>query len=140
MGLLTREQIVAANDLPSEVVAVPEWGGDVRVRTLTATERDKMSLELMGADGKPNFAEFNLRLVAAAMVDESDNPYFGQDEIEALGRKSSLALQRVTDVAQRLNGITEDKIQAAEGNSAGGQSAGSSTDGPALSAAPLASS
>lgn len=135
MTMLTREQILAADDLPSEIVEVPEWGGSVRVRTLTGRERDTMGAALMGSSGKPNFAEFDRRLVAASMVDENGNPLFGQDEIEALGRKSSLALQRVAAVAQRLNGITEAKIEAAAGNSVSGQSDGSSTDGPELSAA-----
>lgn len=35
MALLTKEQIQAANDLRSEMVSVPEWGGEVKIQTAT---------------------------------------------------------------------------------------------------------
>jgi len=37
---LNKEQILRADDLKTEEVDVPEWGGSVRVRVLTGTERD----------------------------------------------------------------------------------------------------
>ncbi len=37
---LTGEEILGADDLPTEVVPVPEWDGTVIVRTLTGAERD----------------------------------------------------------------------------------------------------
>jgi len=40
MGLLTRDAILEAQDLQHEEVYIPEWGGSVRVRTLTGAERD----------------------------------------------------------------------------------------------------
>ncbi len=40
MGLLTKDDILGADDLATEDVEVPEWGGCVRVRALTGTERD----------------------------------------------------------------------------------------------------
>src|SRR5947199_100548 len=40
MTLLTREQMLAADDLHREFVEVPGLGGGVWVRTLTGTERD----------------------------------------------------------------------------------------------------
>ena len=39
-GLLSKEQILAAEDLPHKDVPVPEWKGTVRVRALTGFERD----------------------------------------------------------------------------------------------------
>ena len=38
MALLSKEQILKSDDLKSEIVAVPEWGGDVKVRVMTGTE------------------------------------------------------------------------------------------------------
>ena len=41
MSLLSKEAILAAQDLPSEDVEVPEWGGTVRVRGLDGKGRDE---------------------------------------------------------------------------------------------------
>ena len=38
--MLNREAILSSVDLPKELVSVPEWGGDLYVRTLNGTERD----------------------------------------------------------------------------------------------------
>ena len=39
--ILNREQILAANDVKTRIVDVPEWGGSVIVRGLTSLERDR---------------------------------------------------------------------------------------------------
>ena len=38
MTILTREQILAIDDLPEETISVSEWGGDIVVRGLTRGE------------------------------------------------------------------------------------------------------
>ena len=35
MALLTRDEILAADDIKTEDVEVPEWGGDVRVSVMS---------------------------------------------------------------------------------------------------------
>ena len=40
MTLLTKSAILAANDLKTQDVDVPEWGGAVRVRAFSGRERD----------------------------------------------------------------------------------------------------
>ena len=59
-ALLTKEQMLAADDIKSERVEVPEWGGDVMVRGLTGTQRDaweaSMSVRRRQDDG-PRYAE-----------------------------------------------------------------------------------
>ena len=44
MALLTREDILNYNDIKTEIVPVPEWGGEVKVKGLTAAK---------GTSGKP---------------------------------------------------------------------------------------
>ena len=39
--MLTKDQILKSDDLPSEEVSVPEWGGSVMVRSMTGYERDQ---------------------------------------------------------------------------------------------------
>jgi hypothetical protein len=117
MGTLTRQAILAASDLTSEEVAVPEWGGTVTVRTLTGTERNAFAASLVGPDGKVDARRYNHRLVAASMVDETGAPLFALDEVDMLAAKSGPALERVFAVAERLNGASQQAVEAAEKNS-----------------------
>jgi hypothetical protein len=123
---LSADQILGAEDLGYEDVAVPEWGGTVRVRELTGTERDKMEASMAGASGRPSpekLAGFRARLAAAALVDADGKRLFRSDaETRRLGEKSATALQRVCDVAMRLSGLTEEDQGELLGNSEPGQS------------------
>jgi hypothetical protein len=123
--LLSREQILGVQDLSFEDVDVPEWGGVVRVKMLTGTERDQFEQELVVRHGKKtsvNLANIRARLVALCMVDADGALLFTEKDVAALGRKSAMALNRVFEVAQRLNGLTEQDIEELEGNSETGQS------------------
>lgn len=122
---LTRDAILQATDLTFEDVAVPEWGGVVRVRGLTGTERDAFEasvVERQGKQSKLNMANIRARLVTLVVVDDDGKRLFSDADVAALGRKSGVALNRVFEVAQRLSGITEADMSELEKNSAGGQS------------------
>ncbi len=51
MNLLPRDLIDGADDLPVEDVEVPEWGGAVRLRTLTGSERDGFEASVVSQNG-----------------------------------------------------------------------------------------
>ncbi len=113
MTLLTRDQILTVDDSSSEDVEVPEWGGTVRVKGMTGTERDKFeaaSLKGKGKNRDVNLANLRARLVAASVVDEEGQLLFKPYDVEALGRKSAAALGRVYDVAQRLAGLSDEDV------------------------------
>lgn len=116
MSMLTREAILAADDLKTETVAVPEWGGDVLVRMMTGAQRDAFSASLVSADGKPQMDNFRPKLVAWSVVDESGNLMFTADDIQALAVKSAAALDRVAAVAQRLNKMGPESVEEAAKN------------------------
>lgn len=119
MGLLTREQILSADDLAPTVVAVPEWGGEVRVRGLTGAERDAFEAALFMEDGKRrrlNLVNVRAKLVAMACIDEKGGRLFTEADAEALGQKSGLALTRVADCVQKLSGLTDEDVQELVGN------------------------
>src|SRR5215471_2388356 len=103
---LSREEILRAADLPTEDVDVPEWGGSVRVRALTAADRDRIEGEQADASGPARFHNFRARLVARAAVDGAGRPLFGEDDVHALAQKSAVALDRVFTAVLRMNGLT----------------------------------
>ena len=83
-----KAQILGAPDLPVVELEVPEWGCWVRVRTLTAGERDNFEAEITMGNGKNarvNARNIRAKMVAATVVDEEGRPLFGLADVEALG-------------------------------------------------------
>lgn len=118
MSLLTAEQILAAQDLPHEDVEVKEWGGTVRVQALSGLERE--AFELASRDHRAVHAETpnnRAMLVAHSVRDESGARLFSDAQIEELGRRSGVVLDRLFDVAARLSLLSEKSVEAAEKNS-----------------------
>ena len=116
MALLTRDAILQAQDIKTEEVDVPEWGGTVRVKMMTGTERDALGAALIGPDGTPDMSLYRLRLVTLCIVGEDNSPLFAIDEVAMLGAKSGTALDRVYRVAERLNDSGAAAVEAARGN------------------------
>ena len=112
MNILSKDAILAAEDLPRETVSVPEWGGQVLVRTMSGTDRDAFEASLLAKDGR--MENVRARLVALTLCDTEGDRLFDDSEITALGRKSARALDRVFSVAQRLNGIGVDQVDVAK--------------------------
>jgi len=118
--LLSRDEILSASDLTFEVVDVPEWGGAVRVRGLTATERDHFESSLIQGTGKIqkiNTQNIRSKLCTLTIVDEEGVRMFNDADIAILGQKSAAALDRVYDVASRLSKLSKDDVDELVGNS-----------------------
>ncbi len=108
---LTRDQILSAKDLRVTVVEVPEWGGAVRVRGLSARERLDITRQITSADGQIDRAktlDLQITIPFLCMVDDDNQRLFtDQADVTALGEKSTAALDRVFAEAQRLSGLSE---------------------------------
>lgn len=134
MTILTKQAIMAALDLPTEDVEVPEWGGSVRVRGLTGAERDAFEASVVRRTGKRStdvemdLTDFRAKLVVRCMVDEYGMRLFDDEDIPNLGSKSAVALNRVFEVAQRLSGLTESDIDELKKASTPGPNDGSTSD------------
>lgn len=116
---LNRDQILEHSDLVTQVVSVPEWGGDVIVSTMTGEARDAWEQSLVISEGgksRTNMENIRARLVVSTVVDENGNRLFTDKDVSVLGRKSGAALERVCKVAQRLNGLTNDDVEQLKGN------------------------
>ena len=70
MDCLTKDQILAAEDLGKELVSVPEWGGHVYVKVMNGAERDAWEASIVGATGSQrNLQNIRARLVALTACD-----------------------------------------------------------------------
>jgi len=113
--ILSRKQILGAKDRVTEQVSVPEWGGEVLVATISGAARDRFEASIIG-DGQRDISNVRAKLAAACMVDEKGELLFTAEDVEALGQKSAAALERVVQVAQRLNRIGERDLEDLKGN------------------------
>ena len=91
MGMLSKGAILAADDIKIKTVEVPEWGGSVGIRVISGTDRDKFEQSYSDKD----MGNFRVRFLAAALCDENGGRLFTDDEVEELGKKSSLVLNRL---------------------------------------------
>jgi hypothetical protein len=111
---LTKQQILDAQDLETKEVEVPEWGGTVLVKTMTGVERDAFESSVVKGKGKNttvNMANIRAKLVAASIVDQDGQRLFDDQDVQALGKKSAAALDRVFAVAQKLSKISQDDVE-----------------------------
>ena len=119
MALLTREAILKADDLPTKDVPVPEWGGTVRVRSMTAKDRDAIETTIMMArqEGEQSQVNVRARYAAACIVDDAGRPLFSVNDVEMLGEKSGAALDRVYSAVVDLNLIDPAEVEKQAGES-----------------------
>jgi hypothetical protein len=108
MAVLSRDAIKKAQDWKLEKVEVPEWGGDVYLKTLSGTERDLF--EDGYADQK--MKNFRARFLALSLCDDNGERLYGDDEASELGTKSSVVLNRLFDKAWALNAFRTEDVDA----------------------------
>lgn len=110
--ILTRDQILSAQDHKIERVPVPEWGGEVCVTTMKAGERDRWEL---GIQGK-TIADIRASLLHLTLCDEKGERLFSADDIQALSEKASAPIQRLFDASVKLNRVSKEDVKELEKN------------------------
>jgi len=117
---LNRDSILGAEDLPLVEVAVPEWGGSVWVKPMTAAGRDAFEVAVSDDNGEVDRRNFRAKLVARCAVDpETGVRLFKDDDAKALGSKNALPLSRIFEAAAKASGLTPEDVEKLEGNSDG---------------------
>lgn len=128
MALLNRDQILTNTHLPSEIVSVPEWGGDICVVALTGLQRDMFEGSILNDDGTKNYQNLRARLVSLSVVDNEGKRLFGPSDVAELGQLSAAGLDRVFEVARRLSGLRGGDTEDAATVFSNGQSGDSIID------------
>lgn len=111
--MLNKDQILQAKDAKTEKVEVPEWGGFVYVRMMTARQRDQFEAEQISDPYK----DVRARLAVHTVCDEQGEMLFQKQDVDALGQKSAAALDRIFSAAVKLNRITKEDVDELEKNS-----------------------
>ena len=109
-----RDQILAAEDIPSEIVTIPEWGVTVDVRGMTGAERTRIMDKAVDQQGGINLQFVYPEIVIATSFDnETGEQIFKPSDRDTLLTKSAVALDRLAQVGMRLSGFTQDSADEA---------------------------
>lgn len=125
MALLTAESILAAEDFVYDIVECPEWGGEVRIRSLSGAQRATLKKALEA--GQENIDE---TLCVMAIVDADGNRIFTQQQINALSKKNTAVVSRIAIRVTEISGMRDRNkaLKDAEKKSGQTQSEDSSFD------------
>ncbi len=107
--ILSKDDILAAPDLKTERVPVPEWGGDVFIRMMNGNERD--AYEEWATQAQTSLKGIRARIAALCLVGEDGVRLFEDADIDILGKKSASALERVVGAVMKLNAVTKADLE-----------------------------
>jgi hypothetical protein len=112
--MLTRDAILSCNDLETVEVQVPEWGGSVLARGLTAHEKGQFEQAMITVSGSTVNLELDssrANLVYFGCVDENGMRLFRREDLPRLNQKSAVAMDRVADAVRKLSGFSEEDMK-----------------------------
>jgi hypothetical protein len=120
--LLSKSEILQVQDTKvSAAVPVPEWGGEVYIKTLSGTERD--AFEDAYAENK--MKAFRCRFLVLTLSDDKGQRLFADGDVGELGNKSSVVINRLFEAAWKHNAFTNEAVESLGEGSPDGRSGGS---------------
>lgn len=99
--LLSIDDILAADDLPTARVDCPEWGGQVEVKALTRAQVVTAIQAATDGDGIIDNGAFQMGLVIQGMG-------LTEDRLRQLDGKHTAPIKRVANKIRDLSGIGDD--------------------------------
>ncbi|WWT39953.1 hypothetical protein [Microcystis phage Mae-JY09] len=112
--VLSVEQLLGADDRPEVVIHVPEWGGSVRLKALSAGQWRDVREAAKKPDGTLDNENFEARFLMASMVE----PVLSEDQFGQLMERNALVLSRLSGEALKvtaLEGVEEQAARFPEG-------------------------
>lgn len=115
--MLSKEAILSAVDRNRVLIDVPEWGGSVWVAAISAAEKDAFDAENFVKRGEryePRLDNVKARFLVRCLEDDDRKPLFGLHDAAALGAKSAAVIDRLYEVAARLNKVDATQEESAK--------------------------
>jgi hypothetical protein len=110
---LSASDILQADDFDYLEVAIPQWGGKLRLRSMTAAEVHKFNKAMETPEGRETSIA---RAIFFSAVDAEGNNLFTEENWEKLQDKSLIPLLAAQDAFMKLNKMKEvsDAVEAAK--------------------------
>lgn len=121
MSLLSKKDILTANDIKTKEFEVAEWGGSVCLRVISGSDRDKF--EQAVADKK--IESIRSKFLVMTICDKDGEKLFTEEEWEELNKKASPVLTKVFDAAWELNAFSPAAVETLGNDSPSDQSVSS---------------
>lgn len=127
MALLSREQILEAKDIQTKVISVPEWGGDIMIKQLSAKEFSDITINVVnikkvaakqlarkGDDIEDAINESVIKnqkilLIIKSVVDENMKPLFTEADLELLYQKNTNVINKVIAEIEEFNAASTEE-------------------------------
>ncbi len=113
----SRDEILGKRRGRVEEVKVPEWGGTVFVREITASERDAFEASSLDKKGGAKMVNIRARLAVLTLSDSEGKRLFGDADVAALGELPASAMDRIFEASMRVNRLTKSDVDELEKNS-----------------------
>ena len=111
--ILGKDAIFGITDLEYTELDVPEWGGTIRLQSLTGADANAI-----GAMSQKDVftSDALVRLVIMSVVDAEGNKVFTDDNRDELNKRNAQVLIRIGQAALKLNGLSKEAIEDAAKN------------------------
>lgn len=109
LRILTYEDIVAAEDIQSRTLDIPEWGGAVRLRTFTKDVELAMRAQARGLNGDVDSEKLEMLMLVHGIVE----PVLTIDVIPHLRTKNAAVIDRILTEIVSMNRLGGDAIEKA---------------------------
>src|SRR5262245_14597172 len=104
--VLSLDQMLAGSDTEYELVDVPEWGGKVRIGSLTAEQMVRWTEAK--TETPLDRRNAGLLLLVSSIVDADGNRIANASHVNAFRGRSAKVLNRIIDRILKMNGLVVD--------------------------------
>lgn len=108
--ILSKEAILAADDMGLLEVDVPEWSGSVYIRCMTVAARDAYENDWVQNKHK-GVENFRTKFLQKVLCDATGALLFTEQEMASLGGKSARVMNRLWTMAMKHNALTEADVE-----------------------------
>jgi hypothetical protein len=108
MAVDLRNQLLNANDIKVQPLDIPAWGGTYYLRVISGKAREHFEESY----SQEKMKNFRLRFLVLTLCDEAGKPILSDADMDALGERSSVEINRVFDAAWKLNAFTQEAVDA----------------------------
>jgi hypothetical protein len=114
MKILTAEDIWAAKDIEERTVPVPQWGGAVRIRTLSQKQSAELRRKATRINPQTKQSELdNEALEELLFIEGVVEPKFSITDYGKLGDKSMAAMTTVLKAIMEASGFSSESVNEA---------------------------
>jgi hypothetical protein len=106
---LTMADIEQVNDIVEETMEIPEWGGPVRIRSLTKAAQGRIRRKSTKRNGEIDVDKSQMWLLLEGLV----APKVAQKDFAVFYKRQTGVIDRILTAISRLSGITTESEIAA---------------------------